>query len=58
MGTWSPEAEAGTATGGAEVVALAATSEALRDWLRFALSDEYFRLREKLGTAAVQAAAA
>jgi tetratricopeptide (TPR) repeat protein len=57
-GTWSPDPDAGTVIGGAEVVALAATSEALRDWLRFALSDEYFRLREKLGTAAVQAAAA
>ena len=57
-GSWSPDADPGTAPSGPEVVALAATSEALRDWLRFALSDEYFRLREKLGTAAVQAAAA
>jgi hypothetical protein len=41
-----------------ELARLAVEHEPLRALLRFALSDEYFRLREKLGTAAVRAAAA
>jgi len=37
---------------------LARTSEPLRELLRFAISDDYFGLREKLGTAIDRAAAA
>jgi tetratricopeptide (TPR) repeat protein len=37
---------------------LAATDEPLRELLRFAISDDYFLLREKLGTAVAKAAAA
>ncbi len=37
---------------------LARTNEALRELLRFAISDDYFGLREKLGTAIDKAAAA
>ncbi|HVZ75168.1 MAG TPA: tetratricopeptide repeat protein [Polyangia bacterium] len=38
--------------------ALASSNEALRDLLRFAISEDYFVLREKLGTAIASAAAA
>ena len=34
------------------------TNEALRELLRFAISEDYFVLREKLGTAIASAAAA
>jgi len=41
-----------------EIRGLARTSEPLRELLRFAISDDYFGLREKLGTAIDRAAAA
>ena len=41
-----------------ELARLAASYEPLRELLRFAVSETYFRLRERLGTAAVSAAAA
>jgi len=41
-----------------DIARLAAQHEALRELLKFAVSETYFRLREKLGTAAVRAAAA
>ena len=37
---------------------LATSYEPLRELLRFAISEDYFRLREKLGTAIAKAAAA
>lgn len=43
---------------GAELRALVATNEALAELLRFAISEDYFLLREKLGTALASAAAA
>jgi tetratricopeptide (TPR) repeat protein len=43
---------------GTELRALAATNEALGELLRFAISEDYFLLREKLGTALASAAAA
>jgi tetratricopeptide (TPR) repeat protein len=43
---------------GEELAQIAAGHEPLRELVRFALSDNCFRLREKLGTAAVGAAAA
>lgn len=48
----------GTAPTAEELRALAVTNEALRELLRFALSEDYFVLREKLGTAIASAAAA
>ncbi len=51
-GKFEPDADA------EELVRLAAEYEPLRELLRFAVSEKYFRLREKLGTAAVRAAAA
>ena len=41
-----------------ELRALATSNEALRELLRFAISEDYFVLREKLGTAIARAAAA
>ncbi|MDB4980264.1 MAG: Tetratricopeptide 2 repeat protein, partial [Myxococcales bacterium] len=41
-----------------ELRALARTNEPLRDLLRFAISEDYFVLREKVGTAIANAAAA
>ena len=41
-----------------ELVQLGNSHEPLRQLFRFAVSEDYFRLREKLGTAAVHAAAA
>ena len=41
-----------------EIVSLAREHDVLRGLLRFAVSESYFRLREKVGTAAVRAAAA
>ena len=41
-----------------ELVRLAADHDALRELFRFAVSETYFRLREKVGTAAQRAAAA
>jgi hypothetical protein len=41
-----------------EIARLAAENDLLRELFRFAVSEKYFRLREKLGTAAVRAAAA
>jgi tetratricopeptide (TPR) repeat protein len=41
-----------------EIRRLATTSEPLRELLRFAISEDYFTLREKLGTAIAKAAAA
>jgi hypothetical protein len=43
---------------GDELRALAKSNEALRELLRFAISEDYFVLREKLGTAIASAAAA
>lgn len=43
---------------GTELRALATTNEALGELLRFAISEDYFLLREKLGTALASAAAA
>ncbi len=37
---------------------LATSNEPVRELLRFAISDDYFVLREKLGTALAKAAAA
>ena len=45
-------------SGSVKMAELIREHEVLRDWLRFALSDEYFRMREKLGTAAIRAVAA
>ncbi|HVV50636.1 MAG TPA: hypothetical protein VHO06_13300, partial [Polyangia bacterium] len=41
-----------------EIRRIAVTSEPVRELLRFAVSDDYFALREKLGTAIAKAAAA
>jgi hypothetical protein len=41
-----------------EIRRIAVTSEPVRELLRFAVSDDYFHLREKLGTAIAKAAAA
>ena len=41
-----------------EIRRIAVTSEPVRELLRFAVSDDYFLLREKLGTAIAKAAAA
>jgi golgin subfamily B member 1 len=41
-----------------EIRRIAVTSEPVRELLRFAVSDDYFYLREKLGTAIAKAAAA
>jgi golgin subfamily B member 1 len=41
-----------------EIRRIAVTSEPVRELLRFAVSDDYFTLREKLGTAIAKAAAA
>jgi tetratricopeptide (TPR) repeat protein len=48
----------GTAPPADELRTLAAKNEALRELLRFAVSEDYFVLREKLGTAIAGAAAA
>jgi hypothetical protein len=48
----------GAAVSSDELRALAAKNEPLRDLLRFAVSEDYFVLREKLGTAIAKAAAA
>jgi golgin subfamily B member 1 len=42
----------------AQLARLASENDALRELFRFAISEDYFRLREKVGTAAVHAAAA
>jgi tetratricopeptide (TPR) repeat protein len=49
--------EAGAATQ-EDIRRLATTNEPLRELLRFAISEDYFGLREKLGTAIAKAAAA
>jgi hypothetical protein len=41
-----------------EIRRIAVTNEPVRELLRFAVSDDYFHLREKLGTAIAKAAAA
>jgi hypothetical protein len=41
-----------------DVQRLAVTHEPLRELLRYAISEDYFMLREKLGTAIASAAAA
>ena len=44
--------------GAQDLSALASSNEAFRELLRFAISEDYFVLREKLGTAIASAAAA
>ena len=41
-----------------EMIELAAGYDPFRDLIRFALSDDYFLLREKIGTAVASAVAA
>ena len=41
-----------------ELMSLAKDHESFRDLVRFALSDDYFLLREKIGTAVASAVAA
>jgi hypothetical protein len=48
----------GELPGSEEIRRIAVTSEPVRELLRFAVSDDYFTLREKLGTAIAKAAAA
>ncbi len=52
-----PDAEGRTPTP-EEIRRIAGTNEPVRELLRFAVSDDYFYLREKLGTAIAKAAAA